>query len=439
MQTFGANTRGNTTIYVAMCLLVSAANSMFNPVLSLFFNTELNFSPLQISIFFMLLPIATILIVQTVARFSDIGLQRPAIICIASLFGVASSYMLYMRPSFIVLCTIGLLLLGSYTVSFPQIYASAREYAVKYLGGSLMFATFMRSLASVSWVVGPPVAYGIAMGYSFNTLFLVTAISFALICVTSFFFLPSVLDKAAVDKSRHIKWWTNRSVLVLTLFLVTAISFALICVTSFFFLPSVLDKAAVDKSRHIKWWTNRSVLVLFASIGLMFTAFSSYINTMPLYFTQELKLDKDLPGYMLGLAAFIEIPLMFLAARITKTFGIKYVILVGGIALVIFLVLLLRPGDTNYYLLITFFAALYIAFVATMGMVFFQELLPAIPGQATSLYINASVSGQIAGGGLISLAESGSYTIVYMVGAAVCTVGILLLFFVKKPDSVSYS
>lgn len=297
-----------------------------------------------------------------------------------------------MRPSFIVLCTIGLLLLGSYTVSFPQIYASAREYAVKYLGGSLMFATFMRSLASVSWVVGPPVAYGIAMGYSFNTLFLVTAISFALICVTSFFFLPSVLDKAAVDKSRHIKWWTNRS-----------------------------------------------VLVLFASIGLMFTAFSSYINTMPLYFTQELKLDKDLPGYMLGLAAFIEIPLMFLAARITKTFGIKYVILVGGIALVIFLVLLLRPGDTNYYLIITFFAALYIAFVATMGMVFFQELLPAIPGQATSLYINASVSGQIAGGGLISLAESGSYTIVYMVGAAVCTVGILLLFFVKKPDSVSYS
>lgn len=289
MQTFGANKRGNTTIYVAMCLLVSAANSMFNPVLSLFFNTELNFSPLQISIFFMLLPIATILIVQTVARFSDIGLQRPAIICIASLFGVASSYMLYMRPSFIVLCTIGLLLLGSYTVSFPQIYASAREYAVKYLGGSLMFATFMRSLASVSWVVGPPVAYGIAMGYSFNTLFLVTAISFALICVTSFFFLPSVLDKAAVDKSRHIKWWTNRS-----------------------------------------------VLVLFASIGLMFTAFSSYINTMPLYFTQELKLDKDLPGYMLGLAAFIEIPLMFLAARITKTFGIKYVILVGGIALVIF-------------------------------------------------------------------------------------------------------
>ena len=392
MQTFGANTRGNTTIYVAMCLLVSAANSMFNPVLSLFFNTELNFSPLQISIFFMLLPIATILIVQTVARFSDIGLQRPAIICIASLFGVASSYMLYMRPSFIVLCTIGLLLLGSYTVSFPQIYASAREYAVKYLGGSLMFATFMRSLASVSWVVGPPVAYGIAMGYSFNTLFLVTAISFALICVTSFFFLPSVLDKAAVDKSRHIKWWTNRS-----------------------------------------------VLVLFASIGLMFTAFSSYINTMPLYFTQELKLDKDLPGYMLGLAAFIEIPLMFLAARITKTFGIKYVILVGGIALVIFLLLLLRPGDTNYYLIITFFAALYIAFVATMGMVFFQELLPAIPGQATSLYINASVSGQIAGGGLISLAESGSYTIVYMVGAAVCTVGILLLFFVKKPDSVSYS
>ena len=80
MQTLGANRRGNTATYIAMCILVSAASSLFNPVLSLFLNTKLHFSPLQISIFFILLPLATIIIVQTVARFSDMGLQRPAIV-----------------------------------------------------------------------------------------------------------------------------------------------------------------------------------------------------------------------------------------------------------------------------------------------------------------------------------------------------------------------
>ena len=84
----------------------------------------------------------------------------------------------------------------------------------------------------------------------------------------------------------------------------------------------------------------------------------------------------------------------------------------------------------------TFFAALFIAFVASMGMVFFQELLPSIPGQATSLYINSSTAGQIAGGGLISLAESGSYVIIYQVGLVISAIGVIFLFFVKKPPRV---
>ena len=137
MQTFGADKRGNTATYIAMCLLVSAASSLFNPVLSLFFNTKLNFSPLQISIFFILLPIATIVIVQTVAKFSDMGLQRPAIICISSIFGIASSIMLYLHPSYIVLCTIGLLFLGSYPDlsrrSLPQLVSTLLDIWVALL------------------------------------------------------------------------------------------------------------------------------------------------------------------------------------------------------------------------------------------------------------------------------------------------------------------
>lgn len=391
MQTLGAKKKGSITTYIAMCLLIAAASSLFNPVLSYYLNTELGLSPLYISAFFILLPIATIIVVQTIARFSDMGLQRPAIICISSLFGIASSIVLLLRPNFWVLCTIGLLCLASYPVSFPQIFASAREYAVKYIHGSIMFTTFLRSLASLSWVAGPPLAYGIALGISFNALFLATSVMFALVGITSFFFLPNVLDKSKINEA----------------------------------------------DLHIKWWKNRSVMLLCIANACIFTAFSSYITTMPLLVTQELKLPKELPVYMLGLAAFLEIPLMFLAAKLAKFVGLKAVVIMGSISLCVFLLLIYHTKTFEGMMAIQFFSALFIAFVSSMGMVFFQELLPTIPGQSTSLFINSSTAGQIAGGALIALGSSGSYLIIYEVGGAIAVIGTLLMFFVSKPPKIS--
>lgn len=389
MQTLGAKRRGSTKIYVAMCLLIASAGSLFNPVLSLFLNTELGLDPIKISIFFILLPIVTIVIVQTVAFFSDMGLQRPAIICIAGIFGIFSSLLLYTRPNFWVLCTVGLICLGSYSVAFPQIFASAREYSVKYVHGSIMFTTFLRSLASLSWVVGPPVAYGLAIGFSFNALFLATAFMFGL--------------------------------------------YVIIC---YFFLPNVLERSKANFSKNVAWWKNRSVMLLFLSVAFLFTAFSSYIISMPLYVTQELKLNTSLPGYMMGLAAFLEIPIMLFAAKIARRIGLKALMIMGAVALVIFLALLgyVRMSTEAQLLWLQILPAIFIGFIGSMGMVLFQELLPEIPGQATSLYINGSAVGQIVGGAFISLAASGSYQIIFLVGCVMSVLGTIILFFVKKPN-----
>lgn len=389
MQTFGANKKGSVITYVAMSLLIAASSSLFNPVLSYYLNTEIGLSPLYISAFFILLPIATIIVVQTVARFSDLGLQRPAIICIASTFGVASSIILMLRPSFWLLCTIGLICLASYPASFSQIFASAREYSIKYMGNSVMFTTFLRALISLSWVVGPPMAYGIALGVSFNMLFVTTSIMFILVCLTSFFFLPNVLDKSKVDQSKNIKWWTDRSVMLL-------------CVAN----------------------------------ACIFTAFSSYITTMPLLVTQELQLPQNSPGYMMGLAAFLEVPIMFVAARLSRTIGLKAVVMIGALSLFIFLILLYYSKTFEMLMVIQFFSALFIGFVSSMGMVLFQELLPSIPGQATSLFTNSSTAGQILGGAMISLAASGSYLTIYEVGSVIALVGTVLICFVKKPPKI---
>ena len=444
LQTYGANKRGNVATYVVVCVLIATSGSLFAPVMSYYLNTELGFDPIHISIVFALLPLATIAIVQTIARFSDMGLQRPMIICIASLFGIASSMVLYSRPDFVTMCTIGLICLGTHPVAFPQLFASAREFAIKHVKqGSLMFTTFLRSLTSLSWVVGPPLAYAIALGGSFNLLFTVTAVMFFLCFLASYFFLPNVFDANQGEgspESADGQVSTETSAEAKAVGQVSA---------------AADGKTSADEAAHhepgteqvnqaakaarlagakVAWWKDGSVMMLFAGTGLIFTAFSSYISSMPLYVTQELELSTNLPGYIMGLAAFLEIPLMFLGAKLSKIIGLKTVVLIGAISLFVFLVLLHWATTPAQLLALQIFPALFIAFLGSIGMVLFQEMLPTIPGQSTSLFINASTAGQIAGGGMISLAESGSYMTIYNGGLGIAVVGVILIALVKKPN-----
>ena len=131
-----------------------------------------------------------------------------------------------------------------------------------------MFTTFLRSLASLSWVIGPPISYGIALGGSFDLLFMVTMGSFRRsLASLSWVIGPPISYGIALGGSFDL------------LFMVTMGSFSLCCLACFFFLPNVLDKSIADKSRHIAWWKNGSVMMLFVGIACMFTAFSSYITS----------------------------------------------------------------------------------------------------------------------------------------------------------------
>ena len=448
LQTYGANKRGNVATYVVVCVLIATSGSLFAPVMSYYLNTELGFDPIHISIVFALLPLATIAIVQTIARFSDMGLQRPMIICIASLFGIASSMVLYSRPDFVTMCTIGLICLGTQPVAFPQIFASAREFAIKHVKqGSLMFTTFLRSLTSLSWVVGPPLAFAIALGGSFNLLFTVTAVIFFLCFLASYFFLPNVFDanqgegspESADGKVNAAANADSKASAEASADSSAETSAAASAAGAENHAPDAEQvkqaaKAARLAGAKVAWWKDGSVMMLFAGTGLIFTAFSSYISSMPLYVTQELELSNSLPGYIMGLAAFLEIPLMFLGAKLSKIIGLKTVVLIGAISLFVFLVLLHWTTTPAQLLAVQIFPALFIAFLGSIGMVLFQEMLPTIPGQSTSLFINASTAGQIAGGGMISLAESGSYMTIYNGGMGIAVVGVILIALVKKPN-----
>lgn len=453
MQTYGANKQGSVFVYVILCLLVAGSSSLLAPVLSLFLSTKLHFSSLQISAFFVILPIATIFLVQLVARFSDRGLQRPTIIVASGVFGVITCYLLYTRPSFLVMSTVGVLVMGLYPMAFPQVFASAHEFSLKRFKDSLMFTTFLRSLTSLSWAFGPPIAYAIAIGYNFDTLFMVNASVFIICSLITFFFLPHIPKddnnakqatnanananaeppaKAIAANSQNSSddlANTNEASNAIHAGADNGSNSAKVAEAA----NGSTKVAKAEDSDEEKWWTNRSVILLFAGFSLMFTAFSGYIVTMPLFITEELGLDKHFPGYALGIAAALEIPIMFVAAKISKRIGIKPVIILGAVSMVIFLFLMYFVKSPHQFLILQIFPALNIGLVGTLGMLYFQKLLPKIPGQATSLFTNTFTAGQVAGGALISLAALGSYTYIFITGFFIAIVATFLLLLAKKP------
>lgn len=390
MRTAGSRRNGSVLTYIVLCTIIPFAGSLINPVLSLFATTQLHFSPMQVSMLFIVLPLLTVLIVQTLGKFSDRGLERPLIICMSTLGGMLSCGLLELRPVFWLTCSLGVFLLAVNAVAFPQLFASAREFSMRCIRDSLMFTTFLRSLCSLAWVGGPPIAYFISTGYSFDLLFLFSAS-------------------------------------------MSAVGF--IC--TFFFLPSIRVEALDHHPRKMVWSEHKEVILLFLACTGLFTAFSGYMVSMPLYVTQELHLDKSLPGWMFGLAAGLEIPLMLIAARIVRYTGLKNVMILGGFSLVVYLTLLTIMKDEKHFIAIQFFAALFIAMISSMGMVYFQELLPSIPGQATSLFINTGTAGQVLGGAMFALASFGSYRYIFFTALGIAVLSAFAMFFVKKPDSES--
>ena len=62
----------------------------------------------------------------------------------------------------------------------PQLFALAREYADSSAREVVMFSSVMRAQLSLAWVIGPPLAFMLALNYGFTTMFSIAAGIFAI-------------------------------------------------------------------------------------------------------------------------------------------------------------------------------------------------------------------------------------------------------------------
>ncbi|BEN64798.1 MULTISPECIES: sugar efflux transporter [Serratia] len=371
--------------FLAVAFLTGIAGALQTPTLSLFLETEVKVRPALVGLFFTGSAVIGILVSQFLAGRSDKKGDRKSLIFLCCMLGALGFTLFAWSRNYYLLLLVGVLLTSFGSTANPQMFALAREHADRTGREAVMFTSIMRAQVSLAWVIGPPIAFALALGFGFKTLYLAGAAAFVLCGLLVWQRLPSMPKAVATGA----------------------------------------PLAAPRQHR-------RDALLLFAACTLMWTANSMYLITMPLYVVHELRLPERLAGILMGAAAGLEIPIMLLAGLAAKRCGKRFLMRVAVAAGVLFYAGLLLITGSGQLIALQLLNAAFIGVLAGIGMLYFQDLMPGQAGTATTLFTNTIRVGWIIAGALAgAVAEIWSYHAVFYAALAMAAGATLCLWRLK--------
>ncbi|HAT3925588.1 TPA: MFS transporter [Citrobacter amalonaticus] len=385
--TMGRRLNGVYAAFMLVAFMMGVAGALQAPTLSLFLSREVGAQPFWVGLFYTVNAIAGIGVSLALAKRSDSQGDRRRLILFCCLMAIGNALLFAFNRHYLTLITCGVLLASLANTAMPQLFALAREYADSSAREVVMFSSVMRAQLSLAWVIGPPMAFMLALNYGFTVMFSIAAAIFALSFILIAFMLPSV---ARVEQPADVP---------------------------------VIQSGG---------WQDKNVRMLFIASTLMWTCNTMYIIDMPLWISTELGLPDKLAGILMGTAAGLEIPIMILAGFYVKRFGKRRMMLIAVTAGVLFYLGLIFFHSHQALLMLQLFNAAFIGIIAGIGMLWFQDLMPGRAGSATTLFTNSISTGVILAGVIQgAVAQSYGHFAVYWVIAAISLVTLVMTGRVK--------
>ncbi|EGM5977362.1 sugar efflux transporter SetA [Escherichia coli] len=387
IMTMARRMNGVYAAFMLVAFMMGVAGALQAPTLSLFLSREVGAQPFWIGLFYTVNAIAGIGVSLWLAKRSDSQGDRRKLIIFCCLMAIGNALLFAFNRHYLTLITCGVLLASLANTAMPQLFALAREYADNSAREVVMFSSVMRAQLSLAWVIGPPLAFMLALNYGFTVMFSIAAGIFTLSLVLIAFMLPSV---ARVE------------------------------------LPS---ENALSMQGG---WQDSNVRMLFVASTLMWTCNTMYIIDMPLWISSELGLPDKLAGFLMGTAAGLEIPAMILAGYYVKRYGKRRMMVIAVAAGVLFYTGLIFFHSRMALMTLQLFNAVFIGIVTGIGMLWFQDLMPGRAGAATTLFTNSISTGVILAGVIQgAIAQSWGHFAVYWVIAVISVVALFLTAKVK--------
>ncbi len=333
-------------LFVITATIIGLCGAFFYPLTSLFLVEQLNASPMMLSLYMVVAVISSVSVSQVIAGKSDRGWQRKTILLISVSCQLVTVFsFIFIREYWIAIVVVSLL--GSISgAAFGQLFALGREYGDKYVTDSASFVSTMRAGIAIAWVFGPPLAFLLKAAYGFEASFTVAATIIAMSILVIFLGIPNVERNLRVEKE-----------------------------------PSRANGGWVSS-------VNPLVSIYCLIIVLAFAANNLYIVSMPLYLSQELKVDANWLGVLFGVAALCEIPVMLWAGKLAKRWSALTIMKVGIASGVLFYSVMLLATNYTHLIVAQILNGIFIGTCATLGMVVMQDMMKDKLGTASTLFSN---------------------------------------------------
>ncbi|EOK5741511.1 sugar efflux transporter [Vibrio vulnificus] len=333
-------------LFVITATIIGLCGAFFYPLTSLFLVEQLNASPMMLSLYMVVAVISSVSVSQMIAGKSDRGWQRKTILLISVSCQLVTVFsFIFIREYWIAIVVVSLL--GSISgAAFGQLFALGREYGDKYVTDSASFVSTMRAGIAIAWVFGPPLAFLLKAAYGFEASFTVAATIIAMAILVIFRGIPNVERNLRVEKE-----------------------------------PSRANGGWVSS-------VNPLVSIYCLIIVLAFAANNLYIVSMPLYLSQELKVDANWLGVLFGVAALCEIPVMLWAGKLARRWNALTIMKVGIASGVLFYSVMLLATNYTHLIVAQILNGIFIGTCATLGMVVMQDMMKDKLGTASTLFSN---------------------------------------------------
>ncbi|MFI5495355.1 sugar efflux transporter [Actinoplanes sp. NPDC051859] len=364
-------------------LAVGVSTALVGPFLSLFLSTEVDAGPIEVTIFLVVAPLSGVLGSTLIGRLSDRWPIRRALLIGGALAGTIGCAFTAVVRDYWVLLGLTVTALAVANSLFPQSFAYARQVLERDAPErAAMGISALRTVFSLAWVAGPPLAAFLLDAGGFALVYGGAAIMYAIAAAIGL----GWLDKAGPAA------------------------------------PAPVDSAA-DEPGTTRW----TLLLTALAFTLLQTPLTLGIQALPLLIGTELGGDAAAAGLVLGLCAALEIPLMLGLGVLSTRLPLRALLFAGGACGVAYYGAAAVATSVWVLFAAQILNALFIAAVSGLGISYMQNMLPEQPGRATTLFTNSFPLGAMLAGPLFGLSQQFGYRLAYVLCTGLCLAGLVVL------------
>ncbi|WP_321858128.1 sugar efflux transporter [Paraburkholderia tropica] len=403
-------------------LMLGVAMSFTAPYLSLFGVERAGMTPLRLGLFMTTIAMSGVIASTAAGRWSDAtGKHRPLLL--ASLCAATLGYIsLCIVRDYRLLLVVGIAFIGAGGCALSLVFSFSRAALPCADDAERTFASAtLRTILSAAWVFGPAVGALVLAATSFYGLFLFAAASFA---ACGFIVWRMREPRADEHATQHLMTRPTAQEVAQEIAEEAIAPYEGQPLTQAEVQPAVKQRVHPDGPEA----TQKDIMRAVVALTLIGLAANATMIVLPLYIVHGLDGTRIDVSIMLGLGAFMEIPMMLaLGAKASKLNKPNWLAACAVVHAVYFASMAAAPG-VHSLIPMQILNAFVVAVTSCLGMTYVQDLMPESPGRATALFFNASRLGSILSGvlsGLLVQAFGYSGTFLFCGVLALCA---LVLF-----------